>query len=169
MNYYDMMKLRWENIDNDKLIYTRSKTKGRFIVKILKPVQDIIDYYRDINRTTNYVFPILLNERLTPMQIENRKSKKLKRFNNDLKKIAEIVGIDKPLTSYVARHSFATNLKELGVSTDVISQSMGHQNVSITTAYLKDFDNEVIDDANERLLMETIPICEYFTSPGLAV
>jgi site-specific recombinase XerD len=93
------------------------------------------------------------------MQIENRKSKKLKRFNNDLKKIAEIVGIDKPLTSYVARHSFATNLKELGVSTDVISQSMGHQNVSITTAYLKDFDNEVIDDANERLLMETIPIC----------
>lgn len=103
------------------------------------------------------------------MQIENRKSKKLKRFNNDLKKIAEIVGIDKPLTSYVARHSFATNLKELGVSTDVISQSMGHQNVSITTAYLKDFDNEVIDDANERLLMEPIPIYEYFTYPGLAV
>ncbi len=163
MNYYDLLKLRWDNIDNDKLIYTRSKTKGRFIVKILKPVQDILDYYRNINRTTNYVFPILLKEGLTPMQIENRKSKKLKRFNNDLKKIAEIVGIDKPLTSYVARHSFATNLKELGVSTDVISQSMGHQNVSITTSYLKDFDNEVIDDANERLLMELIPV-HYLTS-----
>lgn len=158
MNFYDLMKLRWESIDNDKLIYTRSKTKGRFIVKILKPVQDILNYYRGINKTTNYIFPILLKEGLTPMQIENRKSKKLKRFNSDLKKIAEIVGIDKPLTSYVARHSFATNLKELGVSTDIISQSMGHQNVSITSAYLKDFDNEIIDNANEKLLKEPIPI-----------
>jgi site-specific recombinase XerD len=154
MNFYDMMKLRWDNIEKDKVIYTRSKTKGRFIVKILKPVQDILDYHRNLNKSTNYVFPILLKEGLTPIQIENRKSKKLKRFNSDLKKIAEIVGIDKPLTSYVARHSFATNLKELGVSTDIISQSMGHHNVSITTAYLKDFDNEIIDDANQRLLLE---------------
>lgn len=169
MNFYDLMKLRWESIDNDKLIYTRSKTKGRFIVKILKPVQDILNYYKSINNATDYIFPILLKEGLTPMQIENRKSKMLKRFNSDLKKIAEIIEIDKPLTSYVARHSFATNLKELGVSTDIISQSMGHQNVSITTAYLKDFDNEIIDNANERLLMESMPI--YITSQfiGLAV
>ena len=103
------------------------------------------------------------------MQIENRKAKKLKRFNSDLKKIAEIIGIDKPITSYVARHSFATNLKELGVSTDIISQSMGHQNVSITSAYLKDFDNEIIDDANERLLMETPPIYETSEHLGLAL
>jgi site-specific recombinase XerD len=95
---------------------------------------------------------------MTPIQIENRKAKKLKRFNSDLKKIAEIVGINKPLTSYVARHSFATNLKQLGVSTDIISQSMGHQNISITSAYLRDFENDVIDDANEKLLMEPISI-----------
>lgn len=158
MNFYDIMKLTWSNVVDDKIIYTRSKTKGRFIIKILKPVEAILNYYRDVNTSTNFVFPILLKEGLTPMQIENRKSKKLKRFNSDLKKIAEIVEIDKPLTSYVARHSFATNLKQLGVSTDVISQSMGHQNIAITSAYLKDFENNVIDDANEKLLMEPIPI-----------
>ena len=158
MNFYDMMKLTWENIDNDKLTYTRSKTKGRFTVKILKPVQEILDYYKEFNPSANYVFPILLKEELTPVQIENRKDKKIKRFNKDLKMIAQIVGIDKIVTSYVARHSFATNLKELGVSTDVISQSMGHQNVSITSAYLKDFDNKIIDDSNEKLLMEPIPL-----------
>jgi integrase/recombinase XerD len=158
MNFYDMMKLRWDNIDNDKIIYTRSKTKGKFIVKILEPVQEILNFYKTVNTSTGYVFPILLKEGLTPIQIENRKFKKLKVFNGDLKKIAKIVGIEKPVTSYVARHSFATNLKELGVSTEVISQSMGHQNVSITTAYLKDFDNDIIDDANEKLLMEPISI-----------
>lgn len=154
MNFYDMMKLTWDNIVDDKIIYTRSKTKGRFIVKILDPVQEILDYYKSINPTTMYVFPILLKEGLTPIQIENRKAKKLKRFNSDLKKIAEIVGIFKPLTSYVARHSYATNLKQIGVSTDLISQSMGHQNISITSSYLKDFDDDVIDEANAKLLLE---------------
>lgn len=154
MNFYDMMKLTWDNIIDDKIIYTRSKTKGRFIVKILKPVQEILDYYRNVNPSTKFIFPILLKEGLTPMQVENRKAKKLKRFNSDLKKIAEIVGIVKPITSYVARHSFATNLKQIGVSTDVISQSMGHQNISITSSYLKDFEDDIIDDANAKLLIE---------------
>ncbi len=154
MNHYDVLRLTWSNIINNKICYSRSKTKGRFIIKILQPVQDILDYYKEINIKTNYVFPILLNEGLTPIQIENRKAKKLKRFNSDLKKIAQLVGIDKPISSYVIRHSYATNLKQLGTSVELISQSMGHQNVSITSAYLKDFEDDIIDDANERLLME---------------
>jgi integrase len=158
MNFFDIMKLRWENIVDDKIIYTRSKTKGRFIIKILEPVNDILSYYKKAKSNTGYVFPILLHDNLTPIQVENRKAKKLKRFNSELKKIAEIVGINKPLTSYVARHSYATNLKQIGVSTDLISQSMGHQNIAITSAYLKDFDDDVIDDANEKLLMEPLSI-----------
>ncbi|MEN9875194.1 MAG: hypothetical protein RLZZ529_191 [Bacteroidota bacterium] len=154
MNYADIMKLTWSNIIDNKIYYSRSKTKGKFIIKILQPVQDILDYYKEINVKTNYVFPILLNEGLTPIQVENRKAKKLKRFNSDLKKIAQLVGIDKPISSYVIRHSYGTNLKQLGTSVELISQSMGHQNVSITSAYLKDFEDVIIDDANERLLME---------------
>ncbi|HFG0566271.1 site-specific integrase [Flavobacterium psychrophilum] len=158
MNFFDIMKLRWSNIQNGRIVYTRSKTKGNFSVKILEPVRIILDEFKNQNITTDYVFPILLKEGLTPIQVENRKAKKLKQFNRDLKKIAEIQGIESKVTSYVARHSYATNLKESGVSTDMISQSMGHQNVGITTAYLKDFDNNIIDDANEKLLQEPIPI-----------
>ena len=164
MNFFDIMKLRWENIVDDKIIYTRSKTKGRFIIKILEPVSEILSYYKKAKSNSGYVFPILLHDNLNPIQIENRKAKKLKRFNSDLKLIAGIVGINKPLTSYVARHSYATNLKQLGVSTDLISQSMGHQNIAITSAYLKDFDDDIIDDANEKLLME--PISIYYQNHG---
>lgn len=158
MNFYDIMKLKWDNVVDNRIVYTRSKTKGKFVVKILEPVRQILDYYRGLESGTNYVFPILLSEKLTPLQIENRKSKKLKKFNKDLKRIAEILGLKKTITSYVARHSFATNLKELGVSTDVISQSMGHHNIAITTAYLKDFEDDIIDDANEKLLQEPIEV-----------
>ncbi|MFD2835011.1 tyrosine-type recombinase/integrase [Gramella sp. AN32] len=60
--------------------------------------------------------------------------------------------VDKPLINYVARHSYANCLKQKGVATDVISESMGHQNLAITQAYLKELDNSVLDDTSELLL-----------------
>lgn len=154
MNFVDMMKLKWENIQGDRIQYIRSKTKGRFSVKMLGPVKLIIEYYRVQNRTTAFVLPILLKNNLTPMQIENRKHKTLSKFNKQLKEIAKIQGVEQNVTSYVIRHSFATNLKFAGISTDVIGESMGHHDVSVTKAYLKEFDDDVIDDAMSKLLEE---------------
>lgn len=151
MNFADMMKLKWMDISEDRIFYTRSKTKGNFIIKILPPVQDILDYYSRIGKT-QYVFPILLKDKMTPSQIENRKSKTLKKYNKDLKEIAKVCKIGKSISSYVARHSFANCLKQKGIATDIISESMGHQNVSITQAYLKELDSSVLDEACELLL-----------------
>ena len=152
MNYVDMMKLRWKNIHNDKIVYKRSKTGKRFVIKILEPVQRILDYYKCQPSSTGYIFPMLLEENMTPMQIEYRKDKTLKKFNTDLKEIAKAQDIDKNITSYVARHSYATYLKQKNVSTDKISESMGHANLQVTINYLKEFGNDIIDDANEKLL-----------------
>lgn len=154
MNFVDMMKLRWDNIQRDRILYIRSKTKGRFSVKMLEPVKEVIAYYKNQNRCTDYVFPLLLKENLTPIQVENRKHKTLSRFNRELKEIAEIQGVKQNVTSYVIRHSFATNLKFAGISTDLIGESMGHADVSITQAYLKEFKDDIIDDAMAKLLEE---------------
>jgi len=158
MNFYDMMKLTWDNIEGDYIVYTRSKTKVNFKLEILLPVKRILEEYKSNQRYTNYIFPILLSEGLSPIQIENRKAKKLKQFNSDLKKIATIQGIQNVVTSYVARHSYATILKFLGGSIEAISQSMGHSDVGITAAYLKDFDHGYIDIVNRKLLQEPIPL-----------
>lgn len=154
MNFIDMLKLTWDNIDNDRINYTRSKTKKNFSVQILEPVRKVLEYYKNQNRDTKYVFPILLKEGLTPIQIENRKHKTLKKFNKDLKEIAKIQGVNKPVSSYVIRHSFATNLKFAGVSTDVISDAMGHKSLEITNAYLKRHSNETVDNEMKKLLEE---------------
>ncbi|QLE00952.1 site-specific integrase [Galbibacter sp. BG1] len=151
MNFADMLKLKWEDISVDRIFYTRAKTKGNFIIKILPPVKTILNYYSKVS-TTKYVFPILLRDKMSPSQIENRKSKTLKKYNKDLKEIAKICKIDKSLSSYVARHSFANCLKQKGIATDIISESMGHQNASITQAYLKELDSSVLDEACELLL-----------------
>ncbi len=152
INYVDMMKLEWKNIQDGKIHYKRSKTGKLFVIKILEPVQRILDYYKAQNRSTPYVFPILTKVGLEPMQIEYRKDKMLKVFNRELKEIASIQGIDKNITSYVARHSYATIMKYIGVSTDIISESMGHANLDVTNSYLKEFENDIIDDANDKLL-----------------
>ncbi|MGB6151310.1 MAG: site-specific integrase [Pricia sp.] len=152
MNFADMMRLEWENVDNENIYYTRSKTKGNFIVKILPPVRKILEFYREHSLGTKYIFPILLKDNLAPSQVEHRKHKTLVRYNKDLKEIAKICKIDRLITSYVARHSFANCLKQKGVATDIISESMGHQNLAITQAYLKELDSSVLNEAVELLV-----------------
>ncbi len=152
MNFADMMKLQWKNVIDDKIYYTRSKTRTNFQIKILLPVQEILNYYRNMISNTSYVFPILLRDEMTPAQLENRKKKTLKQYNKDLKEVAVLCGINKSVSSYVARHSYANSLKQKGISTDIISESMGHQNIAITQAYLKELDNSLIDEAMEVLL-----------------
>lgn len=160
MNFTDLMTLKWSNIIGGRIVYKRAKTKTKFTISINSPMQRILDYYRkNQDISTDYIFPILLSNNMTPKQIANRKSKVLKQYNKKLKKIAAIQGIDKNITSYVARHSFATNLKFSGVSTDKISQLMGHSDIKVTQAYLRDFGDEELDEAVDRLLEE--PILKY--------
>lgn len=153
MNFADMIRLRWKkNIINGKIQYFRNKTGEKFVISILKPVKEILDYYYELGSATGYIFPILLNEEMTEIQIFNRKKRMLKLFNNQLREIAALVGLKGNVTSYVARHSFATNLKESGLSTDMIGELLGHQDKRVTEKYLKSFSNEELDKASELLL-----------------
>ncbi len=152
MNYTDMMVLKWEDVDSKTVSYIRNKTKGRFVITILPPVQEILDYYKQHALPTKYVFPIILKDGLTPAQIDNRKKKTLAKYNRDLKEIAGHCDINKSLSSYVARHSFANCLKQKGVATDVIGESLGHKDLTTTQVYLKELGSSVLDDAAALLL-----------------
>jgi site-specific recombinase XerD len=154
MNFQDMMLLQWKNIVGNRIQYSRSKTKKKFSISISKPMQEILDYYKGSNIGSSYIFPILLHNNLTPQQIANRKHKVLSRYNRRLKEIATVQNIDKTITSYVARHSFATNLKFLDVSTDKISQLMGHSNIEVTKAYLREFGDYELDKEVRKLFEE---------------
>lgn len=152
MNYADMMVLKWQDIDTTTVSYIRNKTKGRFVITILPTVQEILDYYKQHALPTKYVFPILLKDGLTPAQIDHRKKKTLAKYNWDLKEMACLCGRNKSLSSYVARHSFANCLKQKGVATDIIWQSLGHKDLITSQVYLKELGSTVLDDAAALLL-----------------
>ncbi|WP_037318648.1 site-specific integrase [Salegentibacter sp. Hel_I_6] len=152
MNFADMMGLEWKDVEKNVIYYTRAKTKGNFSIAIMPPVREILDYYRINGYGNKYVFPLLYRENYTPTQLADRKHKMLGIYNKNLKELATICEITKNVSSYVARHSFANCLKQKGVATDVISESLGHQNLSVTQAYLKELDTQVVDKALEVLL-----------------
>ncbi|NAY91380.1 tyrosine-type recombinase/integrase [Muricauda sp. JGD-17] len=152
MNFADMMCLEWKDVDSNVIYYTRAKTKGNFSIAIMPPVQKILDYYRIHGYGNKYVFPLLFREEYTPTQLADRKHKMLGIYNKELKEVAKLCDITKNVSSYVARHSFANCLKQKGVATDVISESLGHQNLTVTQAYLKELDTQIVDKALEVLL-----------------
>ncbi len=152
MNFADMMCLEWKDVETNVIYYTRAKTKGNFSIAIMPPVRDILNYYRINGYGNKYVFPLLFRENYTPTQLADRKHKMLGIYNIRLKDLADICEITKTVSSYVARHSFANCLKQKGVATDVISESLGHQNLTVTQSYLKELDTQVVDKALEVLL-----------------
>lgn len=149
MNFKDMVSLKQADIYNDRINYTRRKT-GRFMsIKLSEKLQTIINEF--LTPDQEYVFPILSDFHQTEKQKENRIKKALKKLNQQLKQIGELCEIKVPITSYVARHTFATTLKSKKADISLISESMGHVDVATTKAYLKRFENSEIDELDELL------------------
>ncbi len=154
INFVDMAYLRWKDFRDDRIFYSRRKTKENFNVNVLAPAQEILDYYRELAAASPspYIFPILSDFHQTEQQRDHRVQKVLRQTNRSLKELAKLADVDTPITTYVARHSFATVLKQSGVPIAQISEMMGHDSEATTRIYLKGFDNDVLDAASHALL-----------------
>jgi integrase len=155
INFKDIACLQWKQTTDERITYKRSKT-GMILTFILRePIIEILDRYRPTTGidSENYVFPILDRyKHVTPAKIVNRVNRVIGRVNRSLQELAQQAGIPVRLTTYVARHTYATVLKRGGVSTGKISEALGHRAEKITQTYLKSFSNEEIDSTDEVLL-----------------
>ena len=153
INFVDMAHLTPSNIVDGRLIYTRQKT-GKLIRLPLQPkAREIIDKYIAPSRIgQNYIFPILSSFHKTEVQQRNRLHKVLSNVNKRLKEVGKELQIPIDLTTYVARHSYATVLKRSGVSTSLICETLGHSSEKVTQIYLDSFGNSQIDAAMQNLL-----------------
>jgi len=163
INFVDLAQLRWRDLSwaavgtghPDRLHYVRQKTGGKFSLRLLAPAAAVVAAYRPLTFATldSYVFPVLDSAKhVSPAQVKNRLHKVLGQVNNDLKTLGLLAGIATPLTTYVARHTFATTLRMSGAGTAVISQAMGHKSEAVTAVYLDSFASELVDTAFEGLL-----------------
>ena len=154
INLTDILHIRYADIVDGRLVFNRQKT-GKLLSFQLQPAAlDILDKYRQPNAyPQDYIFPVLRRSvHVTAQQQYGRVQRTNKRINRYLKLIGEHLHLPITLTTYVARHSFATVLKRSGVSTSIISESLGHSSEKITQIYLDSFENSQIDAAMQNLL-----------------
>jgi site-specific recombinase XerD len=154
INLTDICHLKLANLIDNKLVYIRKKTKKRISTPLSDEAMQIIKKYAaDKTKPSDYIFPVLDDTiHKTELQRYNRVHKILGKVNPSLKKVAKLAGITINLTTYVARHSFATVLKNSGVNVALISETLGHSDIATTQIYLDSFENEQIGEAFKNLL-----------------
>ena len=110
-------------------------------------------YMKEEATKDDYIFPILDKQiHITKQQQYNRILKARRKINKNLKIIGKELNINIQITTYVARHTFATVLKRSGVNIGIISESLGHSDLKTTQIYLDSFENSEIDAAMKNLL-----------------
>lgn len=147
MSFIDMAFLKKTDLRNGIVIYRRRKTGQLLSIQWTKEMQQILDKYPE--NQSDYLLPIIrnagTNERCTYRNVGYN-------INYNLKHIAQMVGIEIPLTLYVARHSWASAAKTKGIPLSVISEGLGHENEATTRIYLADLDTAVVNRANALIL-----------------
>lgn len=150
INFVDMAYLTKKNIIDNRLVYFRRKTNKLIKLPLQPRAIELINRYSSPGNP--YLFPILSTFHKTEQQQRNRIHKVISKVNLRLKAIGKELGLPIDLTTYVARHSFATVLKRSGVNTSLICEALGHSSERVTQIYLDSFGNDQMDDAMKNLL-----------------
>ena len=158
MNVKDFCSLKWEDIDGNILTYQREKTKRtnkkpKKITVSLKPeTWEIINKYGIRSVVPgSYIFPHY-EKGITATRKQEVSQQLTKTINKYMKRIARNVGINKNVTTYFARHSFATILKRSGTDIAMISDLLGHSSLGVTESYLDSFESDQISKQTDVLL-----------------
>ena len=150
MSFIDMAKLQKSDVVDGRIEYMRSKTKQKLVIGIEAEMQEIISRWDHLTGKV-FLLPIITGDIFSFEQYQNE----LLKYNSRLARISAILNIVPKITTYVARHSWATMAKRGGIPVSIISESLGHDSEKTTEIYLAGFEQPVIDRAN-RLVMNAI-------------
>ena len=149
MNFKDIALLKYGNINGDFIEFRRAKTKrttNNNSLPIMVPLDESLLFI--INKLGNkskkkedFIFPILKHG-LTPQQEYDRVKTFVRNTNKRLTRIGIELGLSLKVTSYVARHCFATIQKNNNAPLAYISEALGHSNLKTTQNYFGRFEDE---------------------------
>ncbi len=143
--FIDLVKLQKRHIEGAHLIYQRSKTGQLVVVELAPAMKSIIERWHQA--TSRCLFPIL------PAGFTQRSyDSALRRYNRHLKHLSHLCGLECHLSSYIARHSWASEAYRLGVPIQTISTCMGHTTEETTHIYLRSLSTTHIDQSARTVL-----------------
>lgn len=150
MPFIDLAHLRKSDLRNRRITYRRHKTGKLMVVDVPSDAMRLLQKYRD-KTDSEYLFP-LLHGGLFMEEHHRRYQETLRHFNRELARLMKQLLPGVSVSSYTARHTWATLAYHSGVPVGLISQSLGHSSIRVTMTYLKPFDAEVIDRVNRQVI-----------------
>lgn len=142
----DLISLKFSDIQNGEISFIRKKTKDRtrdvkrIYAAITPEMYSIINKWGNDPKKSIYIFPFL-KPGDSAWEHEKKKKNLTKLINKRMKMIGEKLNLGK-ITTYVARHTYATVLRNEGVPISIISPMLGHSSVTTTEIYLADLESE---------------------------
>lgn len=146
LNVADLISLKFSDIQNGEISFIKKKTKDRtrdvkrIYAAITPEMYSIINKWGNDPKKSVYIFPFL-KPGDSAWEHEKKKKNLTKLINKRMKMIGEKLNLGK-ITTYVARHTYATVLRNEGVPISIISPMLGHSSVTTTEIYLADLESE---------------------------
>lgn len=157
-NIKDIAHLKYSNIDANTLAFVRAKTSNstksdrqQIMVMIIPKMAEIIQKWGIEVKPNNFIFGII-EENDSPKIRRTRVHQTTKQINKYIKQICHTLKIEKEVTTYTARHSYATVMKRSGASIDMIGESLGQKNRTTTERYLASFEDDVKREFQNKLV-----------------
>lgn len=159
MPFIDLAHLQKRDVRGDTITYCRHKTGCQITLRIPREAQALLKKCLNANSDSIYLFPILDaekgrkgNEKRDEEWLYKRYLRALRNYNMRLTEIAALLLPGIKLSSYTPRHTWATLAFYQGIYVGIISKALGHSSSKVTEIYLKPFDNEKVDAANDELI-----------------
>lgn len=158
MNFKDIANLQYKDISGDTLTFSRAKTantnanQSPVIAYLNDYTRGVIKQYGNSNSgPETYIFPII--DCSLPIEKQHSQLINFIRFvNQHFLKFAKSVGIVEPVSTYWARHSFATNAIRSGASLEFVSEALSHSNLKTTQSYFAGFESEKKREISNKLM-----------------
>lgn len=158
MPFADLVRLKKNDLKGDTIIYRRQKTGKVMMIKLPDQARELIVKHRDNCPGSQYLLDIMIGKGKNvsfgsgTREEYNSYQRRLRYFNRNLKLLSVEMGIKEPISSYTARHTWATTAYYRKYSIGIISNALGHSDIKVTESYLKPFDNMELDTVNESII-----------------
>jgi integrase len=150
MSFVDAINLKKINLKDNVITYYRQKTRRAVSVKVSPLMKQIIDEFVPLVTDSPYLFPVIAPEKGNEYkQYESA----LRKQNRLLRSIGLNLGLKRPLTTYVARHSWASIARQGDVPLSAISEALGHKDEKTTEIYLASIERKMLEEACNKVAM----------------
>lgn len=149
--FVDLAYLRKNDLKGDTITYRRRKTGRRLTVSLTSEALLLLSKHMNNNPSSPYLFPFLKSNEGS-LEAYQEYQLALRNFNHQLLQLGKVLGLSYKLSSYTARHTWATMAYYCEIHPGIISEAMGHSSITVTETYLKPFQNKKIDEANRMVI-----------------